>query len=453
MRRLLYKTTLALSLLPLAMYGQTEVSQEPVTLSLEDAMKYAVKHNVTAKNARLDIKLQRAKNAEVTGIALPNLKAQGQYNDFLNPQKSFIPGEFFGMPGGFVPVQFTPKYGVTASGSASQILFDGSVMVALQARNGLMKLYEQSAQLTEEGVRYQIQNAYYGYIISKKQFDILNKNIQNIHRVAFEINEMYKAGFVEKIEADRINVQLNNLITDSLKLSSIIDVTEQLLKFNMGMDIAQPIILTDTTIDSKVAEAATMILNTDADYNDRTEFSLLNTQQKLNMYNLKRHRLSGMPTLAAFATAGYNYSTNTFDDVLKFRQNYQFYSLWGLSLSMPLFDGMQRFNRVKQTKIQITQVENSIANLKNAIDFQITSSKTNLKNALLSLHNQEANMKLAENVLDIANKKYKAGVGSNMEIVQAQTDYASTQSKYFTALMDVITAKSDLQKATGQFKK
>jgi len=453
MRRLLYKTTLALSLLPFAMYGQTEVSQEPVTLSLEDAMKYAVKHNVNAKNARLDVKLQRAKNAEVTGIALPNLKAQGQYNDFLNPQKSFIPGEFFGMPGGFVPVQFTPKYGVTASGSASQILFDGSVMVALQARNGLMKLYEQSSQLTEEVVRYQIQNAYYGYVISKKQFDVLMMNMQNMHRIAYEMNEMYKAGFIEKIEADRINVQVNNLVTDSLKLSSLIAVTEQLLKYNMGMDIAQPIVLTDTAIDNKVAEAASMVLNTDADYNDRTEFGLLNTQLKLNLYNLKRHRLSGLPTLAAFATAGYNYSTNTFDDVFKFHQNYQFYSLWGLSVSMPLFDGMQRFNRVKQTKIQVAQVENSIENLKIGIDFQIASSKTNLKNALLSLQNQEANLKLAENVLDIANKKYKAGVGSNIEIIQAQTEYTTTQSKYFAALMDVVTAKSDLQKATGQFKK
>lgn len=453
MRRLISKTTLALCLLPLAMYGQTEVSQEAVALSLEDAMKYAVKHNVVTKNARLDVKKQRAINAEVTGIALPNIKAEGQYTDFLNPQKSFIPGDFVGMPGIFIPVQFTPKYGVTASGSASQILFDGSVMVALQARNGLMKLYEQSATLSEENIRYEVQKSYYAFIISKKQYQAIANNMQNLRRVAFEMKTMYETGMIEKIEVDRINVQLNNLISDSLRLGALIDLTEQMLKYNMGMDIAQQIVLTDTVVDSKIADAASMVLSTEADYDDRTEYNLMNTQLKLNQYNLKRHRLSGLPTLAAFASVGYNYSTNEFNEVFSFYNNYQFYSLWGLKLSVPLFDGMQRINRVKQAKITVKQTENNMEGLKRAIDLQTASSKTNLKNALLSLDNQQQNMKLAENVLDIANKKYKAGVGSNLEIVEAQSDLVLSQTNYFNAMMNVINAKSDLQKATGQFKK
>ena len=154
MRRLLYKATLALSLLPLAMYGQTETtSQEPVTLSLEDAMKYAVKHNALTKNARLDLKIQKAKNAEVTGIALPQVSAKGEFNDYLNPVQSFVPAEFIGGPAGtFVAVPFTPKFSSTASATASQILFDGSVMVALQARNALLKLYTQSISMSEEEV-------------------------------------------------------------------------------------------------------------------------------------------------------------------------------------------------------------------------------------------------------------------------------------------------------------
>ncbi len=453
MRRLLYSTTLAVCLLPLTIFGQENTSQEPVPLSLEDALRYAVKHNVKAKNARLDIKKQQAINAEVTGIALPNLRTEGQYNDFLNPQKSFVPGEFIGMPGTFVPVQFTPKYGITASGTASQILFDGSVMVALQARNGLLKLYQQAALLSEETVRYEVQKSYYGFVISKKQYEILKTNMSNLRRVAYEMGAMYETGFIEKIEVDRINVQVNNLITDSLRIGALIDVTEQLLKYQMGMDIDQQIILTDTAIDNNIAEAAALVINTNADYDDRTEFNLLNTQLNLQKYDLKRHRLSGLPTLAAFASAGYNYATNDFDEVFKFYNNYQFYSLWGLQLSVPLFDGMQRYNRVKQSKINVKQAENNLDDLKRGIDLQTASAKTNLKNALLNLKNQEQNLKLAENVLDISNKKYKAGVGSNLEIVEAQSDLAQTQTKYFSAMMDVVTAKSDLQKATGQFKK
>jgi len=451
MRRYILKSTLALILLPLAMNAQTNIQREARLLSLEDAMKYAVKHNASAKNAKLDVLIQRAKNSEITGLALPNLSAQGQYVDYLNPMKSFIPGDFFGQPGTFVPVQFTPKYGVSASGTASQILFDGSVMVALQAKKAVLNIAQQGAQLTQEDLRYNVQKAYYGLVIAGKQFEILKQGLHNGRKIANDIHVMYETGFVEKIEVDRTDVQVNNFAADSIRIGGLVTLTEQLLKYTLGMDMDQPIILSDTNVELTMADADGL-LSTPEEYGDRTEFNMLQTQLKLYKYDLKRHRLSGLPTIATFISAGYNFSSNTFDDLNYMYDKYQFNSYWGLSVRMPLFDGMQRFNRVKQAKLNVNKTMNSIDNLKLAIDFQVDQSRTSYKNSLLALQSQKRNLELASSVLDLSQKKYKAGVGSNLEVTTAQNDMLTAQNNYFSAMQAVVNAKSDLQKALGQFK-
>lgn len=441
---------LYLSLITLLLPALT-IAQEPIALSLEDAMNFAVKNNLTAKNARLDILLQEAKNAEITGIALPQVKGQGQFTDYLNPMKSFIPGDFVGAPGTFIPVQFTPKYNVTANGQASQILFDGSVFVALQARKTIISLFEQNAKLTEEDIRYEVQKAYYSFVIAQRQYDILKAALKNSREILADIVAMRNAGFVEKIDVDRTTLQVNNLATDSIRIGGMINTSEQLLKYRLGMPMDRAIVLTDTVVENTV-NSAREILAQEANYINRTEFGLLQTQLKLNQYDLKRHRLSGLPSLAAFANAGYNFATNDFDQVTQFRKYYQFSSFWGLNLNVPIFDGMQRRNRVKQAKIAVEKTQNDIENLKLGIDFQSEQSRTTLKNSLLALESQKKNMELGNTVLDLAQRKYKEGVGSNMEVTQAQSELLQAQSNYFQALLDVVNSQSDLQRALGDFK-
>lgn len=451
MRRLLiYGLTLTIGLLPALAKAQTEVTMEPKLLSLQEAMDYAVKHNITVKNARLDVLIQKAKNAEVTGIALPQLKAKGEFTTYIEPMKTFVPGEFIGQPGTFVPVQFSPKYNNTASATLSQVLFDGSVMVALQARDALIKLYEESAQMSEEEVRYNVQKAYYSYVIARRQYDILKNSLSFLRTISFEQQAMYDNGMIEKLEIDRINVQVNNLVADSIKTGGMIDIAEQLLKYQMGMDIAQPVVLTDTSVDSRLNEIPAMLVNDETDYDDRTDFTILQSQLKLQQYDYKRHRSSGLPSLAAFASGAYTYATNTFNDI--FTKKYVSYALVGLQLNVPIFDGLQRHNRVKQARFNIEKAKNNIENLKLGIDFQVAQSKTTLKNAVLALQSQQRNVELATSVLDISNKKYKAGVGSNLEVTQAQSELLKAQGNYFNSMLEVFNAKSELQKARGQFK-
>src|SRR6185437_9269396 len=127
-------------------------------------------------------------------------------------------------------------------------------------------------------------------------------------------------------------------------------------------------------------------------------------------------------------------------------------SLVGIQLNVPIFNGLQRTNQVREAKLNIEKVNNSIENEKLTIDFQSAQARTTLHNSILQAQSQNRNLALANDVLDLAQKKYKAGVGSNLEVTQAQTDQLTAQNNYFSALLDVINAEADLKKALGLLK-
>ena len=321
-------------------------------------------------------------------------------------------------------------------------------MVALQARKALMTLYNQASKLTNEEVRYNIHIAYNSIVVANKQYEILKESIAYARKITNDVSVLYDNGLIEKIELDRAKVALNNLASDSLKISNALTLNEQLLKYQMGLPNEREIILTDTSLNENFSDAATLLLD-EVDYMDRTDYRLLQTQLRLNMYDLKRHKYSALPQLAVVSSAAYTYSTNDFKNI--FNKQYVFYSLVGAQLNIPLFDGMQRRNRVKQAKISILKTQNQIDDAKLGIDFQKNQSRTMLKNALLTMNNEKRNLDLANNVLRLSKIKYDAGVGNNSDVSLAQTQLLSAQNNYFKALLDVVNAQAMLKKALGEF--
>ncbi len=448
MKRISYSLLLMTFLLPMQLLAQND--NNVLELSLEDAMSLAVRNNYQAKNARLDIDNQRAINAEVTGRAYPNISGKGEFNAYPNPVKSFIPASFMGGPAGtFTAVQFTPTYSATGSLTASQLLFDGSVMVALQARKTLLKLYKESSKLTEQEVRYNINVAYNSLVVAQKQFDILKESIAYARKMSEDMTVMYDNGFIERIELDRTKVNVNNLASDSLKIGNALTVNEQMLKYLMGIPNHQEIVLIDTSLSEQFSDATALLME-EVDYMDRMDFRVLQTQLDLNKYDLKRHKLSGLPQLSVFGNLAITNAANNFTPITQL-DKYISYSLVGAQLNVPLFDGLQRRNRVKQAKISVMKTQNQIDNLKLGIDFQKNQSRTTLKNALLTMNNQKRNLDLARNVLRLAKAKYDAGVGSNTEVSLAQTDLLTAQNNYFQSLLDVVNAQADLKKALGEY--
>lgn len=448
------KRIIPILLCSVALMAPKAKAQEVVSLSLKDCIDYALKNSVSAKNARIDVQLQKAVNDEVTGRTLPQISAEGKYTQFFDVQQQFIPAEALDktnpfLVGQILQVGFSPKLSNVGSLNASQLLFNGSVFVALQARNTLMQLARQKAEMTNEDIRYNVQKAYAGLIIAHKQFGVMKGSLDLMRKSTRDMSITFDNGLVEKIEVNRLEVQLSNLQSDSLGLANIIEVSEKMLKYTIGMDMNTQIVLTDESIVDNINDASNLLLQ-ETNVENNTSYQLAYTGVKLQGYDLKRYRFEGLPTLAAFGSAGYNRSANKFDDLIN--KPYPGFSLAGLQLNVPIFDGLQRRNRVKSAKLKLEKAENDLDNAKRGIEFQTKSAQSTLANALKTTESRKRTMDLANTVLDLAQKKYKAGVGSNQDVIIAQGDFLRSQNGYFEALLSVVNAKADLQKALGLLK-
>lgn len=445
-------------LLPLicfALISFSSVAQKPVALSMEDCINYALKNNISVKNAQIDVLIQEAVVKQTTAAALPSVNGKGDVVHFSDKHKqfSFFDSKAFNplSTDGIQPVPFTIPYTSSASITASQVLFDGSVMVALQARNTVLQMARENKAATAEEVRYNVYKSYNSLVIAYKQFDIIVNSLKLAREMEQDLIKTREAGMVEKIEVDRTSVQVNNLATDSIKVSNMLTVAEQVLKYQMGMDINAKIVLIDTNVENGM-NSVLMLADEKENYDRVPQYSVLKTALRLNEYDLKRYRLAALPTLSGFISRGVNYGGANVEDVVKFGDYIEYYN-GGISLSVPIFNGFARQSQVRQAKLNIEKTKNNIENFKQTIDFQAAQARTSLKNSMLQVQSQKRNMELSESVLDLAQRKYKAGVGSNLEVTTAQTEMLRAQNNYFTALLDVINAEADLKKALGLLNK
>ena len=420
--------------------------QKTNEFSVQQAVDYAMKNATQVKNALVDIKLQKQTNREITSAAFPQLNGSFTLNDYLDIPTSLIPAEFTGgTPGTFIPLRFGTKYNATGGFELSQLLFDGQVFVGLQARNTAMKFAEKQAEVTKEQINVNVQKIYYQLVVGKKQLGSIDANIERFEKLLNDTKEIFKNGFAEKLDVDKVNVQLNNLRTEKIKIENQLSIGNAGLKFLMNMPQTEKLVLTDTLSDQDLKQN---ILDSSANYNARKEFQLLELGKKLNQYNIRRYKLSYLPSIAAFASYNKNAQRNKFD----FFGDGQWFSisLVGLKISVPIFDGFAKRSRLNKAKLELEKTNNAMEQLKNAIDNEIYQASTNMSSAMTTMDNQKQNMALAEQVYNTTKLKYEQGLGSNQEIYNAQTELKVAQNNYYGALYDAIIAKIDFLKATGK---
>jgi outer membrane protein TolC len=415
--------------------------------SVEQCAAYAAKNNVQVKNALLAIQVQKETNRGITAAALPSITGSAGLTDYINIPVSLVPGEFFGQPAGtFIPVRFGTKYNANAGIQLQQLLFDGQVFVGLQARAASIEYQNKNAQVTEEAIRTNIYKIYYQLVVAKSQVALLDANIALLEKLQNDVGEMFKNGFAERLDVDKLNVQFSNLQTEKTKVLNNIEMGYLGLKTLMGMPVKDSLVLTDTITDDNIKEQS--LSDAAFQYTDRKDYQLMQTVKKLNEYNIKRYRLSYIPTVSlsgAFTKQAQRTKFTIFE-----KGDWFTTSFIGLNINIPIFDGFYKDAKIKQSRIELKQVENTIDNLKISADAEVQQAIIKFRSAILTMDAQKKNMILAEKVYNQTKKKFEAGTGSNTEINTAQTDLKAAQTNYISALYDAVIAKVDYLKATGK---
>lgn len=425
--------------------------------TLQQCIEYAINHSLSVANSQADLEIAKAQIGITRADGLPQINAGSTMAHNYKLTVAFVPAQFVNpnAPSGeFVALPFQPPFQGNAAVAANQMIFDATWFLGLRAATVYAQLAEKNLTRSKTEVAEAVTKAYYGLLIAQERMNLLDANVQRVEALLNETKAMYENGFVEKIDVDRLEVNLNNLKTERQRVARLIEMSKALLKFQMGLQQTDEITLGENlhqiNPDALFLEAQTP--QETFDYRLRPEYSLLETQRELNILAIRRDKLGYLPRLSATFQYGGLTGPSNGGDLFKFSQWNSFGNV-GITLSIPIFDGMRRHYLIQKSRLELIKTENAMLNLRRSIDLEQQQAQIALANALDNLKTQRKNMELAAEVARISRIKYKEGVGSNLEVINAENDYKQAETSYYNALYEALIAKTDMDKAKGRLLK
>ncbi|WZL89063.1 TolC family protein [Salinimicrobium sp. 3283s] len=421
-------------------------AQDPVELDLNEAVSYALEHKAEAEKARLDIKSADAKIAEVRASALPNLSASANttYNPLL--QENVLPGEIFGMPGEDIAVAFGKEWTSNATAQLTQTLFNQQVFTGLKAAKSTKEFYQLNAQLTNEEIIERVANAYYQVYQAQQMLENLQSNLELTEQTVEIVQGLFENGLAKKIDYDRTKVALNNLIANRQQVLNSVALSENALKFMIGMPIGQEIRLPERTFDPVI------LPEINPQMVERTEVQLLNKQLELLNWQKKASIAEYYPSLALVA----NYGWLGQGDVIPVGNGEDKGVYWsdmsaiGVNLSIPIFNGGATKARVKQNQFEIEKAREDLEDTKLAMELAHANAVAQLENNLLTIQTQEDNVELAREVFEDTQNNYGLGLASLNDMLDAERDLAEAKNNLTNARLDYKLAEVQLLRSQGQ---
>lgn len=448
------KYTFILTLVLWMCKTQAQETANKTSFSLQEAIEYSLKHSPNYMNAELDLQSADYRRKEIAGIGLPQLKGSFDVKHYIELPTSLIPAAAFNPAApadAFAAVKFGTNYNSTAGLNASQLIFSSDYIFGLKAAKEFMNLSKIAVTRSKAELVSQVSKAYYNVLINRDRVSLLDANVERLKKILDETKAFNQQGFVELIDVERLEVQYNNLVTEKEKTMRLINLSETMLKFQMGYNLTEVIELSDNL--SVENEEFQELGNGKISVAQRPDYLLLQAQQTLLDIDVKRLKWGYLPTIAGYGAYQFNRQGNKLDlfakDAVDPTKQWFKIALVGVTLDLNIFDGFQRHNKIQQAKIASLQNANTLRNMELAAELEASVASISYSNAYASLMTQKKNMELADHVVEVAQKKYQSGVGSNLEIVTAETSLKEAQTNYYNAIYDLLVAKIDYQKAVG----
>lgn len=426
--------------------------QPPVTLTLRDAIQYALKNNSDARKAALDVDNGNYKIDETRARALPQLSLSSSLTDQYKKQSFVFDGSLAGQPGKTLIVPTGTTWNSVSSVNLQQAIYDQSVFTGLKAAKSTQQYYQLAAQLTDEQIIEQVATAYYQVLVQRQNLVVIDSNITNTTRVYDIINGQFQNGLAKKIDVDRTQVTISNLKAQRQQLINAVTQQENALKFYMGMAIATPVSIPASQLDSIKPVDAPMLDS--LDITQRTEYKILQKQDELYTYNKAAYKAEYYPTLSLSASHSLNGVSEKF---VLFRgenkQAYWFdYGSASLNLRVPLFNGFATRARVRQANVSLEKNKEDIRNTTLSLNLAYENAKTQIRNSLITLNNQKDNVQLAQEIFFNTQNNYNNGLAPLTDLLDSENSLTQAQNNYSSALLDYKIAQIQLIKSQGQLK-
>jgi outer membrane protein len=419
--------------LALPVTAQTQPETGPMRFSLNESRDYALTHSPILLNSARDVEIAKKRVWESTSMGLPQAYATGSYS--YTPQLAGLSEQL----GEFIP-DFDPdnlKTSVFGSFQVDQLLFSGQYLIGVKAAKVYANMSVLANTKSRIGVVENITNNYFSALVARQSKTILDSTLAAVEKTLYETEQMYNNGFAEVTDVDQLKILASNIKSNLSVAERQIDLMDRLLKFQMGLSIDQPIILTDQIdplvflMDVEVSEIDSFVLERNVDY------KLAATQEYLMQLNFQVNKSEYLPSVTGYYSYYKSFDENFFND--------QSPSTFGLSFYVPIFSSGQRAAKVGQSKITYlkAQTNKQIASESLRIQYQTALSDYISAHEIYIL--QKENRELSMRIYTKSITKFREGIGSSLDLNQTQSQYFEAEGSYYRALMTLVSAKAKLE--------
>ncbi len=419
-------------------------------LSLEEARQYAADHSYRMRKARADLKIAERQIWETTAAGLPQINASVGYNYYLDIPTSLVPAEFFGgEPGEFAEIQFGTEQNVTATASLEQLIFDGQYIAGLRASRIYRDLANQTLQRSEAEIKQAVTETYLLALLARENLSVVEQNLHHMEEQLHETRELLKEGFTDPINVDQLQLTVSNIENRIAALERQHEVTGNLLKFQLGLEMDQQLELTDKLEDLHGVLLADLSLVSAFTPRNHLDYRITRSQESMSLMALRREQSAYLPSLSA----------SFIRQEMAMRDEFNFFggdqswfpsTYFGVNLTIPVFSSGMRSSRVQQARLELEKSRTEREEVYHFLDLQMQEAMADYHTAMEQYDNEQDNLELATRIFDRTTTMFREGMASSLELTQANDQMITTRANYYQALFEVLNAENNLLRALGQ---
>lgn len=438
------RTVKLLLLIGLTVASSGLKAQEPLRLTLQDALKVALDDNPTIRIADLEIERQEYVRKETSGNLLPSLSGAATYNRAIIKSSFDMGGQ---------KVSLEPDNTVSGTLSLNVPLFVPALYRTLKMNDEQMRAATESARASKITLTNEVKKAYYNILLAEKSLGVLMQSKQNLEQTVKETGDMLDAELVSEYELLSAQVQLSNLQPSIVQTENAIAVAKRLLKMYLYLPEDIEITVVGDLADFE-SEAISMLSSIEPDLSGNTDILQLDIQERLLEQQMRVLKTNRMPTLAAFGSLQFlgrdriSFGVAEGGSLDKSFETFTPVAV-GVQLSIPIFAGGTNIQKERQLSNSIKQLQLQRSYLAESVDVEAKSIISDIVTARAQMIDNERTVSLAEKGYDITRTRYAAGIGTILELNSAELSLTQARLNYSQALFDLMSAQADYNKVLG----
>lgn len=430
---------LAACLLVIPAEGQ---EKQQFTLDLNQAVNIALKQNESVLIAQKDQDKASQQIRETRAESLPQLNASFGYD-----RNWKLPNIIFDTPEGRQSFTVGAHNNYSGTVSLRQALYaGGKVGAGLRGATLFKDLSQENMRAVKQQIQSTVEMRFYDVLLAGELVQVNDLAMRHARANLAHVTSLHKGGRVSEYDLLRAKVQVGNLRPDSLRVSNTYAQAKTYFKDAIGIDPDAQITLlgefrADTALDLDNVESLIQL-----GLQQRADVRQMQLQIKMEREQVKVAKAASRPSVDLVASNQIQAQSNE----LVFARD-EARSSWttGLIVQVPLFDGLRTRAKVAQAHVDVRRRELEIDQLNRQIRAEIRQAWLDLQEARERLKAQQGNVEQAEKGMQIATSRYGNGVGTQLEVMDAQLSFTQAKIEYVRAQRDIAVELVALEQAVG----